>query len=244
MRRWEARLNLVQWVLLVGTSVSVLAATSEEVYRQRRLQMVARALEAEGIKDQAVLRAMRKVPRHKFVPGQEKRAYENWPLPIGYGQTISQPYIVGLMTDLLDVDKDDIVLEVGTGSGYQAAVLAEIVKHVYTIEIIKPLGLSARARLRRLGYTNVTVKVGDGYYGWPEHAPFDAIIVTAAASHIPPPLVKQLKPGGKMAIPVGNPFQVQNLMLVEKRPDGKIRTRNILPVAFVPLTGGHDRPEE
>lgn len=186
------------------------------------------------------MKAMANVPRHEFVPRSLRRAaYENRPLPIGYGQTISQPYIVALMTDLLDVDGDDIVLEVGTGSGYQAAILAELVKKVYTIEIIKELGEQAKGRLEGLGYQNIAVQVGDGYYGLEGLAPFDGIIVTAAANHVPPPLIKQLRPGGKMVIPVGGAFMTQQLMLVEKRNDGKIITKQVLPVIFVPLTGGH-----
>ena len=187
-----------------------------------------------------VLDVMAEVPRHAFVPeALRDRAYDDRPLPIGYGQTISQPYIVALMTDLLEVDGDDVVLEVGTGSGYQAAVLARIVKHVYTIEIVPPLADRAKGRLAEVGYANVTVRTGDGYYGWPAHAPFDGIVVTAASSHIPPPLVAQLRPGAKMVIPVGAPFLVQHLVLVEKDLDGKVTTRLMLPVAFVPLTGGH-----
>ncbi|GAB4255531.1 MAG: protein-L-isoaspartate(D-aspartate) O-methyltransferase [Deferrisomatales bacterium] len=190
--------------------------------------------------DPRVMEAMGRVPRHEFVPESlRSRAYENRPLPIGYGQTISQPYIVALMTDLARPDPDDVVLEVGTGSGYQAAVLAELVKRVYTIEIVPPLGEAARRRLRRLGVANVEVRIGDGYYGWETHAPFDAILVTAAAGHIPPPLVRQLKPGGTMVIPVGNPFQTQSLTVVEKDREGRVSTRRLLPVAFVPLTGGH-----
>jgi protein-L-isoaspartate(D-aspartate) O-methyltransferase len=160
-------------------------------------------------------------------------------LPIGHGQTISQPYIVALMTDLMQLEPDDVVLEIGTGSGYQAAVLAELAKSVFSIEIVEPLGKSAAERLRRLGYRRVDVKVADGYYGWAEHAPFDGIMVTAAASHVPPPLVRQLKPGGRMVIPVGTAFLTQHLMLVEKRRDGSVVSRQILPVQFVPLTGGH-----
>jgi protein-L-isoaspartate(D-aspartate) O-methyltransferase len=187
-----------------------------------------------------VMEAMGKVPRHEFVPAHLRRsAYKNRPLPIGYGQTISQPYIVALMTDLLDVDEDDVVLEIGTGSGYQAAILAELVEKVYTIEIVRELGEQAKGRLKRLGYQNVEARVGDGYYGWEEHAPFDGIIVTAAASHIPPPLTKQLKPGGRMIIPVGSPFMTQQLMLVKKEKDGTIKTKQMLPVIFVPLTGEH-----
>ncbi len=181
-----------------------------------------------------------RVPRHEFVPPDLiPAAYANRPLPVGYGQTISQPYIVALMTELLGVDADSVVLEVGTGSGYQAAVLAGMVHHVYTIEIIEPLGEQARARLQRLGYRNVDVRVGDGYYGWEEHAPYDAIIVTAAGSHVPPPLVAQLKPGGSLIIPVGARFTVQQLLLVGKDSAGTPDVRQILPVRFVPLTGGH-----
>lgn len=188
----------------------------------------------------AVLEVVGRVERHRFVPpGQVRYAYENRPLPIGHGQTISQPYIVALMTDLLEPGEDDVVLEVGTGSGYQAAVLAELVDQVYSIEIIEALATSARERLHRLGYDNVTTKLGDGYYGWKAHAPFDSIIVTAAASHVPPPLIEQLKPGGKMVIPVGGRFMTQLLLLLEKGDDGEIVTRQIGAVRFVPLTGEH-----
>ncbi len=189
---------------------------------------------------QAVLDALRTVPRHAFVAlPLRPLAYQNRPLPIGHGQTISQPYIVAIMTDLLDPQPGDRVLELGTGSGYQAAVLAEIVEHVYTIEIVEPLAGSARERLAELGYANVSVRHGDGYFGWPEHAPFDAIVVTAAASHVPPPLLAQLKPGGRMIIPVGSYFLTQQLVLVTRQDDGTVVTRQLLPVAFVPLTGAH-----
>ncbi|HVW65213.1 MAG TPA: protein-L-isoaspartate(D-aspartate) O-methyltransferase [Nitrosospira sp.] len=187
-----------------------------------------------------VVKAMEKVKRHRFVPDWLTRfAYINRPLPIGHGQTISQPVIVALMTDLIEVKAGDKVLEIGTGSGYQAAVLAEIVKSVYSMEIIEPLGKEAAERLAALGYGNVQVKLGDGYYGWPAEAPFDAIVVTAAASHVPPPLIAQLKPGGRMVIPLGAQFMTQYLMLVEKRPDGSVSSRQVIPVGFVPLTGGH-----
>lgn len=189
--------------------------------------------------DARVMAAMEKVPRHQFVPPeQEGNAYENRPLPIGYGQTISQPYIVALMTDLMRVKPTDVVLEIGTGSGYQAAILAELARAVYTIEIIEPLGAQAQERLKRLAYTQVKTKVGDGYYGWEDNALYDAIIVTAAASHVPPPLIRQLKPGGRMVVPVGAQFLTQYLLLIEKAGDGTISTKQILPVRFVPLVGG------
>ena len=190
--------------------------------------------------DEHVLQALLDVDRHEFVPEQLRpQAYANQPLPIGHGQTISQPYIVALMTDLAAADRDDVVLEVGTGSGYQAAVLAKLVKQVYSIEIIEPLAKQARSRLQRLGYSNVVTSTGDGYFGWEEHAPFDAIVVTAAASHVPPPLIAQLKPGGRMVIPVGGRFTVQYLLLLEKTAAGDVLTRHITAVRFVPLTGEH-----
>jgi len=185
----------------------------------------------------AVMAAMAKVPRHRFVPFlQEAFAYENRPLPIGEGQTISQPYIVALMTELLDPKPGDKILEVGTGSGYQAAVLAELVAKVHTIEIVEPLGKRATQLLGELGYRNVEVRIGDGYGGWPGAGPFDAIIVTAAPTAIPQPLVDQLKPGGRMVIPVGGSSEVQQLLVVEKQADGRTTTKRTLPVRFVPLT--------
>lgn len=185
--------------------------------------------------DPRVLSVMAAIPRHLFVPEEQRRfAYENRPLPIGYGQTISQPYIVAIMTDLLGVKSGDVVLEVGTGSGYQAAILSRLAGRVHTVEIIEPLAKQAAERLRP--YHNIAVKHADGYYGWKEAAPFDAIIVTAAASHIPPPLLQQLKPGGTMIIPVGAPFTTQYLLIVRKTAGGQITTRQLLPVAFVPLT--------
>jgi protein-L-isoaspartate(D-aspartate) O-methyltransferase len=187
-----------------------------------------------------VMAAMGTVPRHEFVPGKLRAAaYDNRPLPVGHGQTISQPYIVALMTDLLEVDADAVVFEVGTGSGYQAAVLAALVRQVYTMEIVEPLAVSAKERLARLGYGNVEARFADGYYGWPEKGPFDAIVVTAAVNHIPPPLVEQLRPGGRLVVPVGERFTVQHLLLVHKLDDERITVRQILPVRFVPLTGGH-----
>jgi len=187
-----------------------------------------------------VVAAMKRVERHRFVPAElASYAYLNRPLPIGYGQTISQPFIVALMTDLMNLKEGDRVLEIGTGSGYQAAILAKTAKAVYSIEIIEPLGKEAAQRLKSMGYGNVETRVGDGYYGWPEAAPFDAIMVTAAASHVPPPLIKQLKPGGRMVIPLGTQFLTQYLMLLEKQVDGTVTSRQILPVRFVPLTGRH-----
>ncbi len=185
----------------------------------------------------SVMSAMRQVPREVFVPEQERRfAYDNGPLPIGCGQTISQPYIVALMTDLLELDADAVALEVGTGSGYQAAVLSRVAKQVYSVEIIEALSRRAAATLTELGYHNVSCRCADGYHGWPEHAPYDAIMVTAAAVEIPPPLVDQLRPGGRLVIPVGRPYDYQNLILVEKSDSGEVSERSILGVAFVPLT--------
>ena len=185
----------------------------------------------------SVLTAMRHTPRHAFVPADLRNAaYDDRPLPIGYGQTISQPYIVALMSDLLRLAPRSRALEIGTGSGYQAAVLAELGHEVYTIEIVPALASQAAKRLSDLGYAAVHVRQGDGYFGWPDAAPFDAIVVTAAAPQIPPPLLEQLKPGGRMVIPVGAAFLVQQLMLIEKRADGTIRTEALLPVAFVPFT--------
>lgn len=216
-----------------------------DAYTQQRLALVAelRRENPPGLQsriDPAALALLARVPRHAFVPAAQRRhAYENRPLAIGYGQTISQPYIVALMTSLVRPAPGQRILEVGTGSGYQAAVLAESGARVYSIEIIEPLARQAAQRLRALGYRNVSTRIGDGYYGWKEHAPFDAIVVTAAASSIPPPLVAQLKPGGRMVIPVGSSFFTQTLMLVEKGGDGRVRTRQIVPVRFVPLTGRH-----
>jgi protein-L-isoaspartate(D-aspartate) O-methyltransferase len=205
-----------------------------------RQEMVRTQIAARDVRNPAVLEAMRNVRRHLFVPeSQIRHAYEDRPLSIGHGQTISQPYIVALMTELAQPKPDHKVLEIGSGSGYQAAVLAEIVNHVYTIEIVEPLSRWATERLQLAGYTNATVKHADGYHGWPEHAPFDAIVVTAAAPHIPPPLIEQLKDGGRMVIPVGSRFRTQQLVLVEKQGD-RITTRNMLPVRFVPFTRAGD----
>ena len=204
-------------------------------YSRQRQHMVDSQIRGRGINDRATLRAMGEVPRHLYVPADQRSfAYSDRPLPIGYGQTISQPYIVAYMTEIIKPRKDFKVLEIGTGSGYQAAILAEIVDHVYTIEIVEPLGKTAGELLKRK-YENVSVKIADGYYGWEEYAPFDAIVVTAAAEHIPPPLIEQLKDGGRMIIPVGSPFRVQQLMLIEKKGES-ITSRSLMPVRFVPFT--------
>ena len=188
-----------------------------------------------------VMTAMANVPRSEFVPNSYlDAAFDNGPLPIGHGQTISQPYIVALMTDMLELEADDTVLEIGTGSGYQTAVLSQLCKQVYTIEYIPALADMARARLQRLGYDNIEAISGNGYDGWPEHAPYDGIIVTAAASHIPKPLIEQLKPGGRLVIPVGRPHLYQELTLVEKDKAGEINIKEVLGVAFVPLQGERD----
>ncbi len=203
----------------------------------RRSFWATRGAGLPGALSEPVAAAMRAVERHQFVPQSERRnAYENRPLPIGYGQTISQPYIVALMTELAQLSAGERALEIGTGSGYQAAVLAEMGVAVSTIEIIPALGHGAARRLQRLGYDGVTARVADGYHGWPGAQPFNAILVTAAASHVPPPLVQQLAPGGRMVIPVGPPFVVQQLVLVSKDANGAVRTRQLLPVHFVPLT--------
>lgn len=237
---------LLPGVVLAGLAVGAMAADDMATRRAALVdeiagdvRMTARYLGRDRL-DTRVLEAIETVPRHEFVPGEQRRfAYDNRPLPIGYGQTISQPYIVAIMTDLIEPGTTDVILEVGTGSGYQAAVLAELVETVCTIEIIPELAQRARRDLTRLGYRNIRAREGDGYYGWPECGPFDGIVVTAGASHVPPPLIEQLKPGGKLIIPVGSRFLTQQLLLVEKDEEGKVSTRQILPVRFVPLTGGH-----
>ena len=209
----------------------------EEIASDARRLM--KYIDKDSVSD-SVMQAMGTVPRHEFIPPEMRAdAYDNRPLPIGYGQTISQPYIVALMTDLLQPRPDHKVLEIGTGSGYQAAVLSGLVNEVYSIEIIEQLGHTATQAMKDIGYDNVSTRIADGYDGWPEHAPFDSIIVTAAISHIPPPLVRQLKNGGTMVIPVGTRFQTQQLTLVKKDHTGAITTEQILPVIFVPFTGGH-----
>jgi len=216
---------------------------SFDEFYQARKYMVNNHMKARDIYDEKVLFVMEKVPRHRFVPANlVANAYDDRPLPIGYGQTISQPYIVALMTQELNIEKDDKVLEIGTGSGYQAAVLAELVKEVYTIEIIEPLTKTAEERLRREGYKNVQVKNADGYFGWQEKAPFDAIIVTAAVNHIPPPLIGQLKDEGRLIIPLGSTREFQTLTLVTKKGN-ELETRLITGVVFVPLTGEAQKRE-
>jgi len=239
---WSATLGVVPVVagmlLLVAVPASR-ASDDEAEYRRRRESMVAQQVENRGVFDPDLLEAMRTIPRHLFVPPSERPfAYEDRALPLACGQTISQPYIVALMTELIDVSASDRVLEVGTGSGYQSAVLGSIVDEVYTVEIYEELGQAAHRLLRELGYTSVYTRVADGYYGWPKHAPFDAIMVTCAIDHIPPPLLAQLVVGGRMCLPLGHPFMVQRLVLVTKEEEG-VKTRDILPAGFVPMLGGH-----
>ena len=230
--------RISQWLVVV-----VLAATAcgqkpsaPSDFAVEHERMVQQQLRTRGIKDERVLAALAKVPREEFVPQDSRAAsYEDGPLPIGYDQTISQPYIVAFMTEKLQPRPNNRVLEVGTGCGYQAAVLAELVADVYTIEIVEPLAKNAEATLQRLGYKNVHVKVGDGYSGWPDHAPFDAIIVTCAPNHVPQQLTDQLKDGGRMIIPVGERF-AQELYLLDKK-DGRLRESAVLPVRFVPMAG-------
>lgn len=238
---------VIQIFLLLMLS-STITATEDDYANQREKMLrvieadvhaTSKYLKKESLNPK-VIEAMETVPRHALVPfRQRKYAYLNRPLPIGYGQTISQPYIVAIMTDLLNPKPNHKVLEIGTGSGYQAAILSRLVQKVYTIEIIEALGKRAQKDISELGYTNIEMRIGDGYYGWEEHAPFDGIVVTAAASHVPPPLIQQLKPGGRMIIPVGSRFLTQQLLLVTKDEKGTLSTRQILPVQFVPLTGSH-----
>lgn len=223
-------------ILFIAIVFLFSCSNAQDKYKDVREKMVKQQIERRGINDENTLKAMRAVERHKFVPfNLVSNAYHDRPLPIGHGQTISQPYIVAYMTEILKPKENFKVLEIGTGSGYQAAVLAEIMDSVFTIEIVPELYLTAGNRLKELNYHNVYVKNADGFYGWEEHAPFDAIIVTAASEIIPPPLINQLKEGGKMIIPVGSPFMNQMLILVEKK-NGKASTKSLLPVRFVPFT--------
>lgn len=227
---------LLTSTLAIGLSTDILKA--EDNFKELRYQMVRNQIKFRGVKDTAVLKAMRRVARHKFVPQQFQRfAYRDRPLPIGYNQTISQPYIVALMTSLAKIKKGERVLEIGTGSGYQAAILAEICDSVYTIEIIEELGRTARKRLKQLGYNNIKVKIGDGYKGWKEYSPFDAIIVTAAPPQIPAALKHQLAENGRMVIPVGDRRQELKLL---KKQDGKLKEESIIPVRFVPMIHGEE----
>ena len=227
-------------LLLLGASCKP-AQTSAREFAVERERMVKEQIAMRGVTDERVLRAMRKVPREQFVPEQIRgQSYSDGPLPIGYDQTISQPFVVAFMTEKLRLRPTDRVLEIGTGSGYQAAILAELAAKVYTIEIVEPLGKRAAQTLQRLGYKNVQVKIGDGYQGWPEYAPFDAVIVTCAPDHVPRPLVEQIKEGGRIIIPVG-PAGDQTLYLLEKKND-RLEQRNVLPVSFVPMTGEANRP--
>jgi protein-L-isoaspartate(D-aspartate) O-methyltransferase len=228
------------FLLLFGTSCKPPEISARE-FAVERQRMAKEQVAMRGVTDERVLKAMRKVPREQFVPEEMRgRSYSDGPLPIGYDQTISQPFVVAFMTEKLHLRPTDRVLEIGTGSGYQAAILAELAAKVYTIEIVEPLGKRAAQTLQRLGYKNVQVKIGDGYQGWPEHASFDAVIVTCAPNHVPQPLVAQTKEGGRIVIPVG-PAGDQTLYLLEKK-NGRLEQRNVLPVSFVPMTGEASRP--
>jgi protein-L-isoaspartate(D-aspartate) O-methyltransferase len=234
------KITLLLSALLVAT---VLGAPAADLFQARRQAMVERDLKGRGISDQRLLAAMGRIPRHRYVTEElQAQAYADHPLPIAEGQTISQPYVVALMTEALRLQPSDRVLEIGTGSGYQAAVLAELVREVFTIEIRKPLAETAEQRLQQLGYRNVRVSYGDGYYGWEEAAPFDAIIITAAANHIPPPLLKQLKDGGRLILPLGSTVFSQTLTLLTKSGE-RFQTEQLGAVAFVPMTGAlRNRP--
>jgi protein-L-isoaspartate(D-aspartate) O-methyltransferase len=232
--RWEKFITGLLAILMMGQAELVRAEDSEVKSRE---EMVRNQLAAGGIRKAEVLQAMAEVPRHEFVPASLRPyAYADGPLPIGHGQTISQPFIVAYMTQALELSKEDTVLEIGTGSGYQAAILGKLTKEVYTIEIVPPLAESARAVLSKLGFENVHVRQGDGYLGWPEKAPFDAIIVTCAPDHVPEPLISQLKEGGRLVIPVGATGGIQQLVLLRKR-NGQISKEKMLDVRFVPMTG-------
>ena len=227
---------IFQLIIFQLILINPVFSQSESEYIKSRIKMVKNQIERRGITDKKVLESMKSVPRHLFVPKNlQKNAYEDRPLPIGYGQTISQPYIVALMTELLKLDYDKKVLEIGTGSGYQAAILSKIVREVYTIEIYKELSKRAKSKFKSLNYNNILTLNADGYYGWEQHAPFDAIIVTCAPSFVPPPLIQQLKVGGLMVIPVGPPFTVQKLLLLQKVSNKNVITEEICSVSFVPF---------
>ena len=245
-------MRVLMALIVVGTALAepdtqpswsppVPAASAERIEERESMVRNQIARSSDGrmrVGDENVLKAMRAVPRHVFVPEVRRRqAYRDSPLPIGHGQTISQPYIVAMMTELLELDENTRVLEIGTGSGYQAAVLAQLTPHVYTVEIVEPLAERARRTLTAQGYDSVHTRYADGYLGWPEHAPFDVIIVTCAAGHLPLPLWEQLAPGGRIVIPIGGPYEVQRLVVLTKRPDGTRRSRTVMPVRFVPMTG-------
>jgi len=235
MRTCRLAIAFLTVLLCIGTAQG---GGDAAPYLEKRLAMVRDQIESEGISDPRVLGAMREVPRHLLVPPEYRpMAYEPRPLPIGEGQTISQPYVVAFMTEILRLKPGDRLLEVGTGSGYQAAIAAKIAGEVFSVEIFPTLADRARRNLESLGFRNVTVRQGDGYYGWEEKAPFDAIIVTCAGGHVPPPLLRQLRKGGRMIMPVGGPFLTQNLVFLEKDADGALSQRNVLPVAFVRLLG-------
>jgi protein-L-isoaspartate(D-aspartate) O-methyltransferase len=237
---WKAMIRIRNLVclLLLSVTAGTPAIGAEDHYLPDRLEMVRILVDRYDFRDDKVLSAMRQMPRHLFIPGGYRSgAYADHPVPIGEGQTISQPYIVAFMTGILRLAPTDRVLEVGTGSGYQAAVASKLVSEVYTIEIFESLAAAAASALSSLGFRNVFSRRGDGYYGWEEKAPFDAIIVTCAGAHIPPPLLRQLKKGGRMVMPVGGPFLAQNLVFIEKGADGSLKQRNVLPVSFVRLLG-------
>ncbi|HIF85824.1 MAG TPA: protein-L-isoaspartate(D-aspartate) O-methyltransferase [Gammaproteobacteria bacterium] len=235
--RSTSAIKLLSLIFLLGLPEATIPQVLDaDGFVEERVSMVETQIEARGVNDARVLESMRLIPRHLFIDESLwPRAYSDRPLPISSGQTISQPYIVALMTELLQPDEHHIVLEIGTGSGYQAAVLSKLVRWVYTIEIVPELGQSAEGTLKRLGYDNVTVRIGDGYQGWPEQAPYDRIIVTAAPEEIPQELVEQLKPGGRMILPVGSQRRGQDLLVLEKDQAGNVNTRQTIPVRFVPM---------
>src|SRR6185369_6020481 len=238
MKEGNIRTQSLILAVLAGLTLITPLLRAADIFQEQRRTMVVRDIQGRGVRDQQVLAAMGKVPLHLLVDERYRYdAYADHPFPIGEGQTISQPYVVAMMTEALKLKPTDRVLEIGTGSGYQAAVLAEIVKEVYSIEIRKTLADRASVRLKELGYASVRVRYGDGYFGWEEHAPFDAIIITAAVNHIPPPLIRQLREGGRLILPLGSTVFYQTLTLVTKGKGGALDVRQLDPVAFVPMTG-------